>query len=170
MVKIYNIQNSIVMKDDKNNSTVQFYFDFEPLLMFNKDSEYTYQEEIELQKKDITIEIDSVEDHDLYSLLASLSDGPLELVSASPMAHYTDIEKPNILSIINDGSKIKIILRGDRSESSTSVFLNPDLVDLDLFYKLIDALAKHLGILSSAENRKLMYTNYNRMFGDKDEN
>lgn len=158
------------MEDEKNNSTVQFYFDFEPLVMFNKDFEYTYQEEIELQSKDITIEIDSIEDANLYLLLSSILDSPLELVSDSPMAFYTKIKKPNVLKICNKDGKIKIILKANRSESSTSVFLNPDLANLDLFYKLIDALAKHLNILSSAKNRKLMYTNYNRMFGDNDEN
>lgn len=158
------------MEDEKNNSTVQFDCSFEPLISFNNYFDYTYNEEIELQSKDITIEIDSIEDKTLYDLLSSILNAPLELVSDSPMARYINIKKPNVLRICKEDGKVKIILKADRSEASTSVFLNSNLVDLSLIYKLFDALAQYLNILGSAEIRKLMYTNYERMIGGKNEN
>ena len=59
MIKIYSKENSIVIEDEKNDSTVQIDFYFEPLISFNNFYDYTFDEEIELLSKDITIEINN---------------------------------------------------------------------------------------------------------------
>lgn len=167
MVKLYAEENTIFMKDELTGTVVglSFYFD-PPRVDFNPCFDFaSLKEEIEAQKAAITLVINEDEDSDLFQLIAPLlKEGlPYTFVSDSPISHYVNVKGTNVLTIVNNGKNVIIKLAGNRSETSTNVYLKSDDPNLSLLYKIINALASYLNILNSHDIQAEMAREMDKM-------
>jgi hypothetical protein len=143
MVNVKKHEQTIIISDAENYSTVQLDLYGDVRIYFNLNyHDYVYSDKFEAGDN-ILIEIDSINDQELYEMLAPLfaDQTSFTLSSENPFQKSRDNEKPSTVTFCQDEKRISIIFRKNNRQFADNVYLNEASANvakvLDLYNYLI---------------------------------
>lgn len=146
MVNVKKHEQTIIISDAENFATAQIDLYGDVRLYFNLDlHDYFYSDKFEAGDN-ILIEIDSIEDQELYEMLAPLfiDQTFFTLSSENPFQKPRDNEEPSKVTFCQDEERISIVFKKNIRQFADNIYLNETSANVERMLELYYYLTEYL--------------------------